>query len=60
MDVEYLLNYPEENNVVTESPTDEEIIETVLNDETNDPEPDDIIAIPQVSSKETFQVFVII
>jgi len=42
------------------SPTDEEIIETVLNDETNDPEPDDSIAIPQVSLKETFQNFVII
>lgn len=60
MDVEHLLNYPEENNAVMESPTDEEIIEAVLNDEANDPEPDDSITIPQVSSREVFQAIVTI
>ncbi|XP_074327476.1 uncharacterized protein LOC141665387 [Apium graveolens] len=60
MNVEHLLNYPEENNAVMDSPTDEEIIEAVLNDEANDPEPDDSITIPQVSSREAFQAIVTI
>ncbi|KAL8157852.1 hypothetical protein AgCh_002534 [Apium graveolens] len=47
MNVEHLLNYPEENNAVMDSPTDEEIIETVLNYVANDPKPDDSITIPQ-------------
>ncbi|XP_074377758.1 uncharacterized protein LOC141719280 [Apium graveolens] len=60
MNVEHLLNYPEENNAVMDSPTDEEIIEAVLNDEANDPESDDSITIPQVSSREAFQAIVTI
>ena len=56
MDVEHLLNYPNENDVVMESPTDEEIIESVMNtNEETDPEPDDNNVIPSVSSKESFQ-----
>ena len=58
MDVEHLMNYPEENNAVMESPTDEEIIEAVLNDETNDLEPDDNITIPRVSLREAFHAIV--
>ncbi|XP_074374053.1 uncharacterized protein LOC141714433 [Apium graveolens] len=39
-----------------ESPTDEEIIESVMStDEGTDPEPDDSNVIPSVSSKEAFQ-----
>ncbi|KAL8102927.1 hypothetical protein AgCh_027454 [Apium graveolens] len=60
MNVEHLLNYPEENNAVMDSPTDEEIIEAVLNDEANDLELDDSITIPQVSSREVFQAIVTI
>ncbi|XP_074328015.1 uncharacterized protein LOC141665927 [Apium graveolens] len=56
MDVEHLLNYPNENDAVMESPTDEEIIESVMStDEGTDPEPDDSNVIPSVSSKEAFQ-----
>ncbi|KAL6578726.1 hypothetical protein OROMI_008942 [Orobanche minor] len=50
MDVEHLLNYPNENDVIMELPTGDEIIESVLNDE-NDPEPDDSSFTPNVSSK---------
>ncbi|XP_074364561.1 uncharacterized protein LOC141705551 [Apium graveolens] len=60
MNVEHLLNYPEENNAVMDSSKDEEIIEAVLDDEANDPEPDDSITIPQVSSREVFQAIVTI
>ncbi len=56
MDVEHLLNYLEENNTVMESLTDEEIIEVVLNDEANDPEPDNSITIPRVL-KRSFLIF---
>ncbi|XP_074375143.1 CENP-B homolog protein 2-like [Apium graveolens] len=55
INVEHLLNYHEENNVVMDSPTDEEIIEAVLNDEANDPEPDDSITIPQVLAEATIK-----
>ncbi|KAL8096590.1 hypothetical protein AgCh_037524 [Apium graveolens] len=56
MDVEHLLNYPNENDAVMKSPTDEEIIESVMStDEGTDPEPDDSNVIPSVSSKEAFQ-----
>ena len=56
MDVEYLLNYPSENDAVMESPMDEEIIKSVMNiDKGIDPEPDDSNVIPSVSSKEAFQ-----
>ncbi|KAL6528588.1 hypothetical protein OROMI_029233 [Orobanche minor] len=54
MDVEHLLNYLNDNDVVMEMRTDDEIIESVLNDE-NDPEPDDSSATPNVSSKEAYQ-----
>ncbi|XP_071724356.1 uncharacterized protein [Rutidosis leptorrhynchoides] len=57
MDVEHLLNYPNENDVVMELPTDDEIIESVLNDE-NDPEPDDSSVTQNVSSKEAYQAVI--
>ncbi|XP_026399682.1 uncharacterized protein LOC113295565 [Papaver somniferum] len=57
MDVEHLLNNPNENDAVMESPTDEEIIESVMNNE-NDPEPDDSSVVPNVSSKDAFQAMV--
>ncbi|KAL6535926.1 hypothetical protein OROHE_012770 [Orobanche hederae] len=57
MDVEHLLNYPNENDVVMELPTDGEIIESVLNDE-NDREPDDSSVTPNVSSKEAYQAVI--
>ncbi|XP_022866870.1 uncharacterized protein LOC111386636 [Olea europaea var. sylvestris] len=58
MDVEHLLNYPSENDAVIESPTYEEIIQSVMNsnDDENDPEPDDSSVVPNVSSKEAFQL----
>lgn len=60
MNVEHLLNHPSENDAVMESPTDEEIIQSVMNsnDDKNDPEPDDISVVPNVSSKEAFQAIV--
>ncbi|XP_055835082.1 CENP-B homolog protein 2-like [Solanum dulcamara] len=39
MDVEHLLNYPNENDTVMELPTEEKIIQSVMNnDDENDPE----------------------
>ncbi|XP_022888936.1 CENP-B homolog protein 2-like [Olea europaea var. sylvestris] len=60
MDVEHLLNYPNENNAVMKSPTDEEIIQSVMNsnDDENDHEPNDSSVVPNVSSKEAFQAIV--
>ncbi|XP_022851306.1 CENP-B homolog protein 2-like, partial [Olea europaea var. sylvestris] len=60
MNVEHLLNYPSENDVVMESPTDEKIIQSVMNsnDDENDPELDDSSVVPNVSSKEAFQPIV--
>ncbi|KAL8510545.1 hypothetical protein ACS0TY_017388 [Phlomoides rotata] len=60
MDVEHPLNYSSENDAVMESPTYEEIIESVMNnnDDENDPEPDGSHVIPIVSSKEAFQTIV--
>ncbi|XP_022883473.1 CENP-B homolog protein 2-like [Olea europaea var. sylvestris] len=60
MDVEHRLNYPSENDAIMESPTDEEIIQLVMNsnDDENDPEPDDSSVVPNVSSKEAFQAIV--
>lgn len=49
-DVEHFLNYPSERAVV-ELLTDEEIIESVIDDE-NDHEPYDNYVIPNVSSKK--------
>ncbi|KAL6517537.1 hypothetical protein OROMI_033238 [Orobanche minor] len=57
MDIEHLLNCPNDNDVVMELPTDDEIIESVLNDE-NDPEPDDSSVTPNVSSKEAYQAVI--
>ncbi|XP_055812080.1 CENP-B homolog protein 2-like [Solanum dulcamara] len=57
MDVEHLLNYPNENDTVMESPTKEEIIQFVMNnDDENDPEQDDSSIVPHVLLKETFQL----
>ncbi|XP_055806877.1 uncharacterized protein LOC129875611 [Solanum dulcamara] len=56
MDVEHLLNYPNENDTVMESLTEEEIIQSVMNnDNENDPEQDDSSIVSHVSSKEAFQ-----
>ena len=41
MDVDHLLNYPSENDIVMESPTDEEIIQGVMNTPTDDHDPND-------------------
>ncbi|XP_026388977.1 uncharacterized protein LOC113283810 [Papaver somniferum] len=54
MEVEHLLNYLNENDAVIESPTEEEIIESVMNNE-NDPDPDDSSVVPNMSSKDAFQ-----
>ena len=46
-------------SVMMESLTDEEIIQSVMNtsnDDENDPDPDDSSVLPNVSSKEAFQV----
>ncbi|XP_055824313.1 uncharacterized protein LOC129892789 [Solanum dulcamara] len=56
MDVEHLLSYPNENDIVMESPTKEEIIQSVMNNnDENDPEQDDSSIVSHVLSKETFQ-----
>ncbi|XP_055831028.1 uncharacterized protein LOC129900090 [Solanum dulcamara] len=56
MDVEHLLNYPNKNDTVMESPTEEEIIQSIMNnDDENDLEQDDSRIIPHVSPKEAFQ-----
>lgn len=55
MDVEQILNYPSENESLTESPTDDEIIQGVMDvpaDEEQDP--GESSALPQVSPKEAF------
>lgn len=57
MDVEHFLNFPIENDAIMESLTDEEIIESIMNNE-NDPEPDDTSVVPNVSSKDAFQAMV--
>ncbi|XP_055833571.1 CENP-B homolog protein 2-like [Solanum dulcamara] len=56
MDVEHLLNYPNENDTVMESPAEEEIIQSVMNnDDENNLGQDDRSIVPRVSSKEAFQ-----
>ncbi|KAL6559556.1 hypothetical protein OROGR_004673 [Orobanche gracilis] len=58
MDVEYLLDYPSEIDTLMESPTDEEIIKSVLNNDDDENDDDDSDVIPIVSSKEAFQALV--
>ena len=70
MDVEHILNYPSENDVVMESPIDEEIIQgktdTPIIDEeiiqrkidkliNDDHDLDDSCVLPNVSPKEVFK-----
>ncbi|KAK3228651.1 hypothetical protein Dsin_000532 [Dipteronia sinensis] len=54
IDVDHLLNYTSENDIVIESPTNEEIIQGVMNTPTDDHDLDDISVLPSVSSKEEF------
>ena len=58
MNVDHLLNYPIENDIVMESPTNKEIIQGVMNTPTDDHDPDDNSVLPSVSSKEAFQAVV--
>ncbi|XP_040957925.1 uncharacterized protein [Gossypium hirsutum] len=52
IDVEQILNYPSENESLIKSPTDEEIIQGVMNVPTDD----DNSVLPHVSPKEVFLV----
>ncbi|MBA0820614.1 hypothetical protein Gohar_028028, partial [Gossypium harknessii] len=55
MDVEQILNYPSENESLMELPTNEEIIQGVMDVPTDDEQdPDDNIVLPHVSPKEAF------
>ncbi|MBA0656619.1 hypothetical protein Goklo_008959 [Gossypium klotzschianum] len=55
MDVEQILNYPSENESLMELPTNEEIIQRVMNVSADDKQdPDDNSALPHVSPKEVF------
>ncbi|MBA0862957.1 hypothetical protein Goshw_014835 [Gossypium schwendimanii] len=55
MDVEQILNYPSENESLMESPTDEEIIQGVLDVAVDDKQdPNDSSVLPYVSPKEVF------
>ncbi|XP_052489865.1 uncharacterized protein LOC105762804 [Gossypium raimondii] len=57
MDVEQILNYPSENESLMELPTDEEIIQGVMDVPTDDEQdPDDNIVLPHVSPKEAFLI----
>ena len=58
MDIDHLLNYPSENDIVMESAIYEEIIQGVMNTPTNDHDPDDNSVLPSVSPKEVFQAVV--
>ncbi|KAK2645755.1 hypothetical protein Ddye_020950 [Dipteronia dyeriana] len=60
MNVDHILNYPSENDIVMESSTDEEIIQRVMNTPTEDQDPDDINVLPSVSSKELAGAFSIL
>ena len=51
MDIDHLLNYPSENDIVMESAIYEEIIQRVMNTPTNDYDPDDNSVLPSVSPK---------
>ncbi|MBA0718255.1 hypothetical protein Golax_006010, partial [Gossypium laxum] len=53
MDVEQILNYPSENESLMELPTDEEIIQRVMDVSADDKQdPDDSSVLPHVSPKE--------
>ncbi|KAK5838397.1 hypothetical protein PVK06_007126 [Gossypium arboreum] len=55
MDVEQILNYPSENESLMESPTNEEIIQGMMDVPTDDEQdPDDSSVLPHVSPKEPF------
>ncbi|MFQ6629769.1 hypothetical protein Gotur_007165 [Gossypium turneri] len=55
MDVEQILNYPSENEYLMESPTDEEIIQGVMDVSTDDDQdPDYSSLVPYISPKEAF------
>lgn len=56
MNVEQILNYPNESEAFYESPTDEEIIQGVMDggDDDHNQDQDDSNSIPQVSPKEAF------
>ncbi|KAK8302949.1 hypothetical protein V6Z11_D04G119500, partial [Gossypium hirsutum] len=55
MDVEQILNYPSENESLMESPTDEEIIQGVMDVLADDEQdPNDSRVLPHVSPKEAF------
>ncbi|MFQ6643129.1 hypothetical protein Gotur_017309, partial [Gossypium turneri] len=55
MDVEQILNYPSENESLIESPTDEEIIQGVMDVPADDEQdPNDSSVLPHVSPKEAF------
>ncbi|TYG61728.1 hypothetical protein ES288_D07G172100v1 [Gossypium darwinii] len=57
MDVEQILNYPSENESLMELPTDEEIIQGVMDVPIDDEQdPDDNIVLPHVSPKEAFLI----
>ena len=59
MDIEHLLNYSCENDAVMESPTDEEIIQGIMNTSAdNDHDPYDSYSLPNISVKEVFQAAV--
>ncbi|XP_016673208.2 uncharacterized protein [Gossypium hirsutum] len=55
MDVEQILNYPSENESLMESPTDEEIIQGVMDVPIDDEQdPNDSSDLPDISPKEAF------
>ncbi|MBA0717070.1 hypothetical protein Golax_004913, partial [Gossypium laxum] len=55
MDVEQILNYPSENESLMESPTDEEIIQGVMDVPVDDEQdPNDSSVLPYISPKEAF------
>ncbi|KAL6521706.1 hypothetical protein OROGR_018275 [Orobanche gracilis] len=58
MDVKYFLNYPSDNDTLMESSTDEEIIQSVLNNDDDENDENDSDVIPIVSSNEAFQALV--
>ncbi|MBA0624749.1 hypothetical protein Godav_010042, partial [Gossypium davidsonii] len=55
MDVDQILNYPSENEFLMDSPTDEEIIQGVIDVPADDEQDsDDSNVLPHVSPKEAF------
>ena len=59
MDIEHLLNYPSENNMVMESLTEKKIIQGVIDIYTyDDHDSDDNCVLLNVSPKDAFQAIV--